>query len=163
MSYKRFFKKCEEFSLCGVTSDAGDIDIDGALNNYTIYHIIVKGSGRLGTPFSSEYVEGDTKTNNFYNEKHLLGVDRIFEAYTDTLMFGFNPLKPDQDWDGKLIEESFVGDSDSYLVCFDGNPVVNGVEMQRMDYAKLTDKKYEVELKNGLLGMFTKKFGFKLT
>ena len=78
-------------------------------------------------------------------------------------MFGFNPLKPDQDWDGKLIEESFVGDSDSYLVCFDGNPVVNGVEMQRMDYAKLTDKKYEVELKNGLLGMFTKKFGFKLT
>ena len=24
-------------------------------------------------------------------------------------------------------------------------------------------KKYEVELKNGLLGMFTKKFGFKLT
>ena len=150
MSYKRFFKKCEEFSLCGVTADAGDIDIDGALNNYTIYHIIVKGSGRLGTPFSSEYVEGDTKTNNFYNEKHLLGVDRIFEAYTDTLMFGFNPLKPDQDWDGKLIEESFVGDSDSYLVCFDGNPVVNGVEMQRMDYAKLTDKEYEVELKDGL-------------
>ena len=28
MSYKRFFKKCEEFSLCGVTADAGDIDIN---------------------------------------------------------------------------------------------------------------------------------------
>ena len=39
MSYKRFFKKCEEFSLCGVTADAGDVDIDGALNNYTIYHL----------------------------------------------------------------------------------------------------------------------------
>ena len=66
-------------------------------------------------------------------------------------------MKPDQDWDGKLIKESFFGDSKSYLVCFNGSPVVNGIEMQRMDYALLQPKEYEVELNDGLLGMFTKK------
>ena len=26
-------------------------------------------------------------------------------------MYGFNPLKVGQDWDGKLVKESFFGDS----------------------------------------------------
>ena len=48
MSYKRFFKKCEEFSICGVMGEAADIDMDGAMDNNTIYHIVIKGKGRLG-------------------------------------------------------------------------------------------------------------------
>ena len=47
MSYKRFFKKCEEFCICGVIGNAGAIDMDGALDNNTIYltrtrHVRVK-------------------------------------------------------------------------------------------------------------------------
>ena len=39
MSYKRFFKKCEEFCICGVIGNAGAIDMDGALDNNTTAYI----------------------------------------------------------------------------------------------------------------------------
>jgi len=42
------------------------------------------------------------------------------------------------------------------LVCFDGRPVINGVELARMDYAKLENKHYNVDIKDGLVGVFTK-------
>ena len=160
MSYKRFFKKCEEFCICGVIGNAGAIDMDGALDNNTIYHIVIKGTGRLGTPFDSNIIEMSANKNNFIDEKHLLGKERIYKAYSDFHIFGFNPLKPDQDWDGKLVKKSFFGDSKSYLICFDGHPIVNSFEMKRMDYAKLTEKEYKLELNGGLLGMFTKNYGF---
>ena len=61
------------------------------------------------------------------------------------------------DWDGKLVTESFKGDDKSWLICFKGEPVINGVTMKIMDYAKLSDKNYEVVLNDALLGIFTKK------
>ena len=65
MSYKRFFKKCEEFCICGVIGNAGAIDMDGALDNNTIYHIVIKGTGRLGTPFDSNIIF-DAFNSSFY-------------------------------------------------------------------------------------------------
>ena len=47
--------------------------------------------------------------------------------------------------------------SHSWLICFKGEPVVNGVTMKTMDYAKLSDKEYNVTLNGGLVGIFTKK------
>ena len=157
MSYKRFFRKCEEFSICGVIGDAADIDMDGAMDNNTIYHIVIKGSGRLGTPFDSTSIIASHDKNNFINEKHLKGREKIYQAFTDFHIFGFNPLQPYQDWDGRLVKESFFGDLKSYLICFNGNPVVNGIKMQRMDYALLQPKEYKVEINDGVLGLFTKK------
>ena len=53
--------------------------------------------------------------------------------------------------------ESFKGDDKSWLICFKGEPIINGVTMKTMDYAKLCDKEYEVVLNDALLGIFTKK------
>ena len=53
-------------------------------------------------------------------------------------------------------KESFDGNDKSWLVCFDGRPVINGVELARMDYAKLENKYYNVDIKDGLVGVFTK-------
>ena len=63
-----------------------------------------------------------------------------------------------QDWDGKLVTESFVCDNDkSYLVCFDGNPIINEKELRRFDYAKLQQgKSYDIDLKDGIIGVFRK-------
>ena len=72
------------------------------------------------------------------------------------LIFGFNSLERNQDWDGKLITESFDGDDRSWLICFNGNPVVNGKELNSLDYAKLENKRYDVNIKDGLIGVFTK-------
>ena len=80
----------------------------------------------------------------------------IYEAYEDYHTFGFNFLDPKIDWGARLITESFTGDDKSWLICFDGRPVINGVEIQRMDYAKLESKWYDVNINNAIVGVFSK-------
>ena len=49
MTVKRFFKKCEEFSICSEIADSGDYFFDGYPDNTTIFHICTKGSVPLPT------------------------------------------------------------------------------------------------------------------
>ena len=65
-------------------------------------------------------------------------------------------MSKNQHWDGKLVNESFEGDDKSWLVCFDGRPVINDVELSRMDYAKLENKHYNLISNNSIVGVFTK-------
>ena len=58
----------------------------------------------------------------------------------DLFMVGFNTLDRNVDWDGKLVKSNFIGNDKSWLVCFDGQPTVNGQELNRWDYAKLENK-----------------------
>ena len=157
MSVKSYLKKCEEFSICSQVGDsAGLVFVEPAVDRMTMYQIAVKGSGRLSSIFNSEFEVGDANGINFSSMKHYMGQTTIFESYEPFHIYGFNTLNKNQDWDGKLISKSFDGDDKSWLVCFDGRPVINGVELARMDYAKLENKYYDVDIKNGLVGVFTK-------
>ena len=153
MTVRRFLKKCEDFSICAETGDAGDYFVEGFPDNYTIFHILLKGKIKLAEPFSDEFIMlNDTLTDT----KHYLYRDRLYHALEDCFIVGFNPLNPKTDWDAQLITESFVGNDRSYLICFDGNPTVNGKQMQRWDYTQLSDKEYSVD-NDGILVMFTRK------
>ena len=103
---RRYFKKCEEFSICSEEGEAN--------------HIFAEHS------------------------------DEPFHIY------GFNSLSVDQDWSGKLIDESFDGDDNSYLICFKGNPIINGIKVESRDYAKLENKHYNVISNDSIIGVFTK-------
>ena len=156
MTVKRFFKKCEEFSICSEIADSGDYFVDGYPDNTTMFHICTKGSVRLAKPFDGEI---DILPNKeLVDTRKYLYEQRIYQALEDLYIIGFNPLKPEQDWDGELIKNSFIGNIKSYLICFDGKPVVNGKEMKRWDYASLVNKTYEVEINDGILALFTKKY-----
>ena len=54
------------------------------------------------------------------------------------------------------MNESFEGNTRSYLICFDGRPIINGTELRRMDYAKLENKWYDIDIKDGVVGVFTR-------
>ena len=152
----RYNKKCEEFSICCEVGQAGVIVLEKSTERFTSYQIVVKGSGRMAKVFDSDYIVGDSHKNNFIDMKKYLGQSTIFESHELFLIYGFNTLSKNQDWDGKLIDKSFEGNYKSWLVCFDGRPVINGVELARMDYAKLENKHYNVDIKDGLVGVFTK-------
>ena len=157
MSVKSYIKKCEEFSICSQVGDsAGLVFVEPAVDRMTMYQIAVKGSGRLSSIFNSEFEVGDANGINFSSMKHYMGQTTIFESYEPFHIYGFNTLNKNQDWDGKLINESFDGDDKSWLVGFNGRPVINGLELARMDYAKLENKHYDVDIKDGLVGVFTK-------
>ncbi len=155
MNFKRSFKMCEEFYICCTQGGEGVVHVEKHEDNKTLYAIQAKGSGRCATTFSSEYIEGDEKHNNFGCMKQFIGKHVIFESYEPFIQYGFNTLSYDQDWDGKLVKESFDGDDRSWLICFKGNPIINGKELRVMDYAKLENKHYDVTLNDAIVGVFT--------
>lgn len=156
MTATRFLKKCEDFMICSEIGESGDVFVDLAEENKTLYQIIIKGSGRGGKFFDTDFIEVNANTNNFIDRKKYLGTNMIFEAYEDYHIFGFNYRGSNINWDGKLITESFTGNDRSWLICFDGRPIINGVEIGRMDYAKLENKRYEVNINDGIVAVFTK-------
>ena len=157
MTVKRYLKKCEEFSVCSEIGDrAGLIFVEPPSERLTLYQIVVKGSGKVAEIFDSDYIVGDSHKNNFIDMKKYLGHHTIFESHEPFRIYGFNTLSENQDWDGKLVRESFMGDDRSWLICFDGRPVINGVELDRMNYSKLENKHYDVKLNKSIVGVFTK-------
>ena len=153
---RRYRKKCEEFAICCEMGDANVIFLEPSNQRTTLYQIIIKGSGRVSKLFDTNHVDLDDKTNSFVDLKKFKGYNTIFQSYTPTYIYGFNTLDLDQDWDGKLITDSFVGDDRSWLVCFDGRPIINGTQIEPRDYAKLENKNYDIELNNAIVGVFTK-------
>mgnify|MGYP005672579483 FL=1 len=147
MKVTRFFKKCEEFSICSEVGDAGAIYIEPADDMLmTLYQIQVKGSGRMAKIFDSNYIVGDAKTSNFGSVREFNGHNLIFESYEPFHIFGFCTLDKNQDWNGRLVRESFTGDDNSWLICFDGEPIINETVLKPLDYAKLTVKDYNLSL-----------------
>ena len=153
---KKFIRKCEEFILCGGYGDANGIFTDGFPDNKAIYHIIVKGSVTIGRPFESEFVSLDADSNNFADVRDYLYSQRVYTSSSPYLMYGFNPINVREFWEAKLVKESFEGDDKSWLICFTGKPVINGVSVKPMDYAKLDNKSYDIILNDAVVGVFTK-------
>lgn len=157
MKVTRFIKKCEEFHICCNISDGNNIISEHYNLGYVLYHIGVKGVGKVGIPFSLDYKKLDAFSNNFVDVREWIDNHKIYVTDESSELYGFNSLDRDQDWDGKLIHESFTGNDRSWLICFNGKPIINNVEMQKMDYTKLENKCYDVDIKDGIVGMFTKK------
>ena len=156
LKYKQYLKKCEDFSICSERGDGGLLFTEYAKERSTLYQIVIRGSGKIAKVFDTESTFGDYKEDNFTNLKKYMGHDTIFKSYEPFHIFGFNTLDPNQDWDGRLISESFTGNDKSRLVCFDGNPIINGKELQPLDYAILQNKWYNVEINDSIVGVFTK-------
>ena len=152
----RYLKKCEEFSMCSEVGESDLLFTELSEDRSTLYQIVVKGSGKIAKVFDSKFTKLDETTDNFVDLKQYKGYHTIFQSYKPFHIYGFNSLKCSDNWDGKLVTNSFKGDKKSWLICFKGEPVVNGVTMKTMDYAKLCDKNYDVVLNNGIIGLFTK-------
>ena len=153
---KRLIKKCEEFYICAEYGDKDAIGVEYT-GRLTMYQYIISGS----TSFN--LVDGDkliqeiyTRENELVDVKKYLNERLLVVAEENLFMVGFNSLDRNVDWDGKLVKDNFKGNDKSWLVCFDGYPVVNGQELKRWDYAKLDNKEYDVNINDGVIGVFTK-------
>ena len=54
------------------------------------------------------------------------------------------------------MKQSFNGDDKSWLICFSGKPIINGITVYPLDYAKLDNKHYQVDLNDATIGIFTR-------
>ena len=73
-------------------------------------------------------------------------------------MWGFNKMSDDDDWNGELLGDGKIKiNSESVLVCLDGEPVVNNIKLRRYDFDELLiGKEYDIMLNSGVLALFTK-------
>tara|TARA_R100000388_G_C7204008_1_gene140036 strand:+ start:423 stop:884 length:462 start_codon:yes stop_codon:yes gene_type:complete len=151
---KKYFKKCEEFTICGALGFKSEIIGETSIENQTMFQVMVRGSGRVGKAFDPNYIE--LVEGQIHDVSNLVGSNRVYQPHEDFKVYGFNALNSDDKWSFKKITDSFKGDDKSWLICFDGSPEINGVTMKSLDYAKLSDKDYNVKINDGLVGVFTK-------
>ena len=142
---------------CGAKGEKGAINFDYAHERKTIYQYATKGLVKISKLFSSESKIFGSGTlidvKKFYNH------NVVYEFLEDTEVWGFNKIDDREDWNGRLLEDGSIKvEKESALVCLDGNPVVNGITLNRYDYDDLTiDKLYDINLNDGVLALFTRR------
>ena len=139
---------------CGAKGGKGSINFDYAHDRKTIYQYATKGLVKISKLFSSESkIFG---SGALINVKEFYNHNVVYEFLEDTDVWGFNPINED-DWDGKIVNQTFKSSGTSILVCLDGNPIVNNITLSRYDYDELTAGKiYNIIPDNGVLALFTK-------
>ena len=157
MNFSRYMKKCNSWMACAYKADKGTFGVELAKERKELYHYVFYGSAKIGLPFTSDYRIIEAKEGELINVKELHNKNIIFDFQEDTSMWGFNSLN-EEDWDGKIVNDTFVASGTSVLVCLDGSPMVNNIMLSRYDYDELTDgKTYTIIPNNGVLALFTKK------
>lgn len=151
--YKRYIKKCEEFLICSEVGGSNVLVAEHSNVRYTLYQIVVYGSGKVCKCFDNSEVEvykkGIVDVKKFRNEH------TNFYSYEPFLIYGFNSLNTFDDWGANEIKGSFSPNCRGWIINFDGNPIINGKEFKRMDYSLLESKKeYDIDIKDGLLVFF---------
>ncbi len=152
---KHYYKELEKFSVCGVKADKGWIGLEPEWTSFGVYFYVYYGSSKIGIPFKGELFT--VRANQFFSMKEHLHSPVMLETIEDFYMIGFNTLDKNQDWEGRLVTENILRvEKESELICFDGNPIINGKELTRFDYSEIyPNKDYEITTE-GVLGLFTK-------
>ena len=139
---------------CGAKGGKGSVNFDYAHERKTIYQYATKGLVKISKLFSSESKIFGSGT--LINVKEFYNHNVVYEFLEDTDVWGFNPINED-DWDGKIVNQTFISSGTSILVCLDGSPIVNNITLSRYDYDELTSGKiYNIISDNGVLALFTK-------
>lgn len=139
---------------CGAKGGKGSVNFDYAHERKTIYQYATKGLVKISKLFSSESKIFGSGT--LINVKEFYNHNVVYEFLEYTDVWGFNPINED-DWDGKIVNQTFKSSGTSILVCLDGNPIVNNITLSRYDYDELTAGKiYNIIPDNGVLALFTK-------
>ncbi len=155
---KRFFKKVEDFVICAEIGDKNVIGVEYPEARKTLYQYVIKGSAYIHTIDQDRYdnmLIDDNDKFKLFDVKKFIHSRVILSSEEDFMILGFNTTDKSIDWSGKIIKESFTGDS-GWLICLNGHPIVNGKKLNRFDYAKVSNKFYDVQLNDGIIGVFTK-------
>ena len=162
---KRYFRNCNDFGICVNIGKKGYVLAEDPIERKTIFQYVIYGVGKFAKIFDSNYITFEK--GNFYDVREYQKHNVVFEAQEDFFLIGFNRFD-DHNWEGRLIEEDEkILDLHSifnkpipinhrcFLVCFDGNPIVNDKKFKRYQFSEVTyPKEYKIDLNGGVLGFF---------
>ena len=166
-SCKRRFRNCNKFGLCVNIGQSGYVLAEDVKTFQSIFLYVVKGNGKIGKMFKTDYL--DLNEGKFYDIRDYENDDVIFKSDGEFYLIGFNNINDDS-WEGRLLgsDETKLDlksiydkhdpvSSKCFIVCFDGNPSVNGKQLQRFDYSEVVyPKEYNISMNGGAIGFFIK-------
>jgi hypothetical protein len=160
---KRFFRICDEFSLCVNIGEKGYVLAEHPNERYTIFYYAPYGKGRFGRIFSSEFIELESK-NGIVDVQDYVRDSVLFEALEDFYIIGFNTNDKNIRWGFIAINEdceNYIIDKKinkkSFFLCLNGKVEINQKEFKRYSYAEVNKKKkYNIKFlkENSILGLF---------
>ena len=160
---RRAIRHCDDFCLCVNVGKKGHVIAESPEERYTIFQYNIYGGGKAGVMFEEGYIE--SQVGVLMDLRPHIHKKVIFEATEDFFTIGFNTLDKDQNWEGRLVKENETTldldyirelEKETFLICFDGKPIVNNKQMKRYDYARLDLSKDYTIINNGVLGIFFK-------
>jgi hypothetical protein len=147
---KRFYRQCQDFSLCVNMGEKGYVLAEHPNERFTIFYYGLYGSGIFGRVFDKhEPIILDATKNEVVDVQKYVHDKIIFESTEDFYIVGFNTNDKSIKWEARIInpgeetiESHFLK---SYLLCLNGGPVVNMKRFKRYDYAQvIPDKDYKL-------------------
>ena len=161
---RRATRHCEDFCLCIMVGKKGEVVAENPDDRFTLYQYNIYGGGKAGVMFEEGYIE--SQVGVLMDLRQHVRKKVIFEATEDFFTIGFNTFDKDQNWEGRLVKENETTldlnyirelEKETFLICFDGKPIVNNKKMKRYDYARIDlSRDYDIILNNGVLGLFYK-------
>jgi len=151
-SCKRFFRRCDEFTLCVNIGQKGYVLAEHPNERYTIFYYGLSGSGIFGRVFDKESpIILDSSKKEVVDVQEYIHDKVIFESTDDFHIIGFNTLNKNIKWKATKLDvnQQFIELSEGtpYLVCLNGNPIVENNKLKRYDYSSLSlNKRYNISM-----------------
>ena len=140
---KRYFRNCNDFGICVNIGKKGYVLAEDPIERKTIFQYVIYGVGKFAKIFDSNYITFEK--GNFYDVREYQKHNVVFEAQEDFFLIGFNRFD-DHNWEGRLIKDderlldlNLVKElrRDSFIVCFNGSPEVNGKSLKRYEFDEI--------------------------
>lgn len=151
---RRFFRQCDDFNLCVNMGQKGYVLAEHPNERFTIFYYGIYGSGIFGRVFDEEKpIILDSSKHEVVDVQNYVHDKVIFEATEDFYIVGFNTPDKRIKWKAQLIErgQEFleVNHFKSYLLCLNGNPIVNMKKFKRYDYSLVSpDNEYKLVVRD---------------
>jgi len=158
---KRFYRNCENFGLCVNIGEKGFVLAEHPNERFTIFYYGIYGSGKFGKIFESDYLLINSHEKKIFDVSEYVDSKVIFEAEEDFYLIGFNTYDKNLKWEAKVIDSEekvlIIEKNKSFLVCFDGELLINGKKFKKYDYAQISKgKEYNLDIPlNSILILFT--------
>tara|TARA_R100001510_G_scaffold22258_1_gene19483 strand:+ start:286 stop:798 length:513 start_codon:yes stop_codon:yes gene_type:complete len=165
---KRCYRNCNNFAICVNIGRADYVLAEHPTNTNTLFYYVIYGSGKLGKMFSNDYIT--IKEGDFVDVRDTIHDYRTFHSLENFYLIGFNSIEKNERWDGRLIEKHektldlhrlydnpLPVNYKCFVVCLNGNPLVNGRKFKRYEYSEVIyPNDYQIELNDGVLGFFVR-------
>lgn len=146
--------RARKFFLCVHQTSSDSIGFEKVEDRFTQFTYLCYGHGKFHFFFDDDIVTVDGQTpRKLYDLRKYVNCNVVIQTKMNSRIISFNPWRKNQEWVGRLLDknEKIIKTDKEYacIVCFEGNPIINGKEFKELDFADIVkNNQYTVEMED---------------